>query len=740
MTQDEINETGESLDVDLQTNKEETFSITAEMARQLSEDERVIDFMRKHFSRLKRVSAVELIYRILMHQTNITVESIDASKSFIRYNLSKFDKNKVAESYIISLREELINHIKEISDEIKTGEEERIYDNVEVRRETNEYFLNKNTTYTAVRKLICDEAGHFKLRYNFNESDLEPDTPKTKITLQRSNIQILNRGFKFDYPLEFFYNCTICRTHIRKKLYEVLGTKGRIQCNGIETYQTLDGDMRTRRCKASITPDPDIGLSTDAYFYNVAYEDNKGKKLSSFAISFMQFEPGFYDVVHFRIKSSDMREMFLIIDIKPLKTNEFVVPAKKEDENYLFTLQKAFDKYIQQQTGMKIFGLYPIKVALIIQKIASMLEMSHIFNCQVVGDKSTGKTTVLKYYGYLMYIHFHLSSLGTNISVPGLRGTRTKMILMNKEINVVSPGYLGTYEAIHIDEIGENPELIQNLKGFLLEENYSYNKAGADEISHERTAHVNTSSNLDYLHMGQYRGGIRKAYRDSNIKIGTEEKPEWDETWDLHLPLYEYSNPYLRKFIKDKRNEYHAKKQFWIDGYELPLHDRFPFYFYLVTEKFCPELSAAIKENVEKNVVSENLKLIRTLISDDVGKVFEDMKKWKMAKGKTKAFEEVDKIMNQYGGFTDTRAQTFLYSLVDISRIANQRKEFKPMDFELIKWFIEKMNRKLDVADTVDYNIRGPPDLIKQEQIDINIEENTQEAVDLFGAVPEDFD
>ncbi len=54
--------------------------------------------------------------------------------------------------------------------------------------------------------------------------------------------------------------------------------------------------------------------------------------------------------------------------------NVFEFPEQKKDENYLYTLQKAFDKYINQHVKMKIFGLIPIKVALIIQTAFNLLK------------------------------------------------------------------------------------------------------------------------------------------------------------------------------------------------------------------------------------------------------------------------------------------------------------------------------------------------------------------------------
>ena len=90
-------------------------------------------------------------------------------------------------------------------------------------------------------------------------------------------------------------------------------------------------------------------------------------------------------------------------------------------------------------------------------------------------------------------------------------------------------------------------------------------------------------------------------------------------------------------------------------------------------------------------------------------------------------FKEVDKILDEYGLKVDARMQTFYYTLVKLSRIINQRKELNEEDYDLLKWFIEKTNCKLDIIDTVNYNIKGPPDIKKEKKIELEIEKETKQ-------------
>ena len=414
----------------------------------------------------------------------------------------------------------------------------------------------------------------------------------------------------------------------------------------------------------------------------------------------------------------------------------------KDNENYIITLQKAFDNYIKERTGMEIYGLYPIKVAMIVQTAVNYLGLKLSSNIQIVGDPSTGKSTILKYYGFLLNNHLNLSTNGLSISVAGLRGTRHAISLMGREQKIVTTGYLGTFRSIHIDEAGENKELIQNLKTFLFEDNYGYDKAGATGVFNRRSAHINLSENLDFSHLGQYRGIIRKSYKDLNIKIGEDEKEPWNESWDLHLPIFRYDNPYLRKVIKEKRIEYQLKQQFWIDGYDYALHERFPFYFYLVNEKQDEELAKVIKGNVARDTISENLQLMRALKSDDIIEYFKSLVLYKDGNngGDADSFVEVDKILNQYGVIADSRVKEFFYNFVKVSRIINKRKEVNEEDYQMLRWIIEKINCKLDVVDTVSYDIRGPPDMKKESERDIEIEDMTKEIEDTFGMPEGEFE
>lgn len=698
----------------------------------------VINFFKEKFTRLSRTSAVLLIKRFLSNRFPINIDEICKNKKwFYHYNMSKFDEQKnLKKDFIISLKRELNGFLKEIDKDLIAYNEEEHKDVNIVKVDGKEcYILDKYTTYEKIRRLVCEEGIDVCLKYDFTKNIIDTNTPNSEDKIQHIQIQILSRGIKFDYPIKYNYRCPVCGNVFSRFTYELVSTNERLRCEGIHDYTKPNGEIGSKICGTLLYPDRETSQILDGYYYDISYDDENGNKISVPSFSLNNYLPGFYECVLFRIKNPRKTEFYQIVDIKPIKNNIICLPEKNEEENYIYTLQKYFDKYIKAQTDMEIFGLIPIKISMIIQKAINCLNNKLKANIQIVGDASTGKSTVLKYYGYLLDSHLHLSTDGLSISVPGLRGTRETISLLGKDIKIITTGHLGTYKSIHIDEAGENKELIQNLKIFLFENNYTYNKAGGSGTFRKRTTHVNVSENLDYEHLGQYRGMIRKHYKDMNIKIGEENREEWNESWDLHQPIFTYTwNPYLYKSIKDVRDSLRLQHRFWIDGYDYALHERFPFYFYLVNDKENKILNQVIKDNVARGTISENLELIRALKNDDIDSFFNNLNDWiESEENEIEAFDKVDKIFKEYDLNLDSRQKEFYYDVLKVSRIVNKRKNYKEMDFKLICYIIENVQCKLDISETNSYELKGAPNLQDKNKVEEKIENSNTE----FGSLPQ---
>jgi len=674
--------------------------LTNDDIKRYASNRQIFGFIKKKFNRLSSSATSQVIKLLLWRVRPIKIEDITKSKAFKQYNLSKIDGDVLKKDFVDSLLLELNGFLKKI------GKKQIDFDE---KKKIDLFKLNKHSEYVEIRKYICDEGGEMKFLYDFDNGDIEEETFDNRDTLQRNIIQVTSTNIKFDFPLEYYYSCVQCRNEESRKAYETICTNNKLLCTGIYEYVNGDGEAKRRPCRLSLVPDGERTLIKTAHYYQINYTDkNEKDKINAGAVSFLKMLPGFYECVFFKISQPKKIELIQIMQYKPIKPNNFIIPEQNKKENYIFTLQKEFDKYITQQAGMNIWGMVPVKVALILQKLLSALKMDLNGNVQIVGDASTGKSTVLKYYGFLLNNNYHLSTSGISISVPALRGTKLVVTLLGTDNKLITSGQLGSYKSIHIDEAGENKELVQNLKTFLQETNYSYDKAGSTGIFHARTTQINLSENLSYDHIGQYRGSIKKAYKDIDITIDGEEKEEWSEDWDLHLPLSEYTNQYLKRIIEDKRTEYRLKQVWWIDGYDYALHERFLFYFYLVNEKQNMELSAVVKKNNMKDPISENFELLKILKTTTIDEFFDSLMEYKDEEGTEKFYEKVDKILKQYHIHTNARINKFYYNVIKLSRIINRRKNYEEMDFDLLRYILETTNRKLDIADSNNYNIKGP--------------------------------
>ena len=599
------------------------------------------------------------------------------------------------------------------------------------------YELKKEIIYDKIRNKTCEEDGDVTFKYNFDEPDIEITIPETTQTLQRCLIQVLSKETRFGYPVEFNYVCPECLLRFTKKAHETISTNDRVRCEGL--VPTATGDS-VKRCNTSLSPDKKTSRTKDTFLYRISYDNESDDKIIANASSFIDIRPGFYECVLYKLGNPGTTEEYQIMDVNDVGSNPFTLPPKIPGENYLFTLQKAFDSFVKRQTGVEIWGLAQMKVSLILQCLMSHLKFDLVGNVQLVGDASTGKSLLLKYYGFLLYNHLNLSTNGLSVSIAGLRGTKQTVTLMGRDYKIVTTGHLGIFRAIHIDEAGENKELVQNLKTFLLEKNYSYDKAGATGAFNIRIAHVNISENLDHQHVGQYRGAIRKAYKDMTVTIEGTDKEHWDEQWDLHQPLYMYDNPYLRKIVKDKRMEYIQKKLFWLDGYDYALHERFPFYFYLVNEKENLPLSDVVMENAKRNSISENTELMRQLRADTIEQFFKGLIKYKKGTNDGEGFIRVSQMLKNYGLEADERTKKIYYWILMLSRIINRRLTLEEEDFHLVQWMIESTNRKIDVVDTNAYIIKGPPDIEAHKAKDREIEDRMIDIEGQFGLPTDEFD
>jgi len=705
-----------------------------------------ISFIQKKFNgKINKKVAHGIIDKLLNNDTSIKFEMSDSFKKLYYYKLN--EDNSLKLEIIQELKSELISFINNIGQKLKVVEKVKQLEDKEQQIEEEygiKYKLHKNLLYERFREEICDELGDISFEYDFNKPDMEVTSPINVNTLQRCKIQIMANNISVDYPIEYFYRCTECGEEQSRKMVEVLCTETKIKCEG-----EVEAGDKVKRCKQELRPDKERSTTKDCYCFTIAINDESGVTTHN-ANSFIKYKPGFYECVLFKIKNPKGQGSYFIVDVKNIPGNPFLLPDQSDNEHYCLTLIKNCDIFIKHQTGQEIFGLLPIKVALVLQMVAWWLKFPLVFNIQVVGDAGTGKSLVLKKYGFLLNNHLHCSSNAQSISIPGLRGSMRAFTLLGKEQKIKVIGYLGSYNTVHIDEVASHVELMSDMKSFLSDANYSYDKAGSEGDIQIRTAHVNISQNINVVHMKKYTTSVKNFYiNDKMIEVGKDNiPPAWDDTWDLQLPLYKYNdNLKLRAAVKKTRDEYESINKFWIDDFEDALHQRFPFYFFICQkDKHDEQIDRVLKENVTQDIIDESYELLNKLKNNELPVFFQSLKKYKHCEDhehEIKSFGRVDEIRERYNLGGSSREKIFYYNLLMLSRIINRRQTYEETDFDFIKWMIENMNCKVDVKEMNDYKVNGYIDFDKENKIDKLIESSrvyTPDKNTQFGLQGEEFE
>ena len=226
-------------------NSTEVINITSEMVAEYSNNPLIIKFIKRKFKRLNHVSAIKLINLLLRSATKIHANEISKSKSFLQYNMGKFDN----ETKLLKLDTVKSLHLELMGLLIDMGKDLPMFDKINKNEDSDCYKLDKNTVYAKIRRLICDEGGEVDLKYDFDTPDMEIENVKNKEGLQRSNIQILSKGIKFDYPIEYRYVCPRCNHRASKKSYETVSTKTAYTCEGIYQYASPQtGEPKAKIC------------------------------------------------------------------------------------------------------------------------------------------------------------------------------------------------------------------------------------------------------------------------------------------------------------------------------------------------------------------------------------------------------------------------------------------------------------------------------------------------------------
>ena len=370
-------------------------------------DDRVINLIRQMFPGFTRRQMSLIFVKVYTNQPIVFLEFIPKNHRGFNHVKKKIDDtSQLLPAYYFILKNNLNTLLNKIYEGFQDLEDEK--KEVIIINDKKCYKINKTHTKDELFKWLCEENGDLCFKYNFEKPDLDFSVPCTNNNLQRSSIQITSLPITFGLVVEHKYSCPdrsaeipedVCDSPhiISRKAWEVEAVHDRIMCPGRKHSVARDGRHVERRCGLSLTPIEKKSRFIDTYYYDITFEDESGLMQSSSAFSFYKLMPGFYDSILFSYTGNLKPINYQIVDVKPIEDVEFIIPQKEEGKNFIITLQEAIDDFIQKQTGQRIYGLIPIKLALILQKLASVLEYPLKFGIDFTGERSCfPKGTLIK--------------------------------------------------------------------------------------------------------------------------------------------------------------------------------------------------------------------------------------------------------------------------------------------------------------------------------------------------------
>jgi len=710
----------------------------------------VEQLLKSYFKRINKTSILNLA-RLLLTSTNTDI----LVTSFIARPKAFIEKNKIKlKSIIIDGKKEY-----QINPEIVNIIRKRLWDTLstigfitEVDDDDNEdkwdksqvdgvdiYEVGENTVFQDIREKVNKEGKSCNFRFPFKDSKITVDKYKNKMTLQMVEIYVNTNGEYFGFPLKYVYQCPECMGISEKYEFEVASCKRKIKCPTMLEVEKDNGEITFKRCNQPLEPDINRTDTKDTFIYGVTFIDENNQEVKADAISFMPLTKGPLKVVMQKISRPYGKELVFVVDYEPIKKEMLQLPEQTKDEHYIFTLVKQVDQYIKDVTGYTHYGYMHAKVMMLLQMVARYIpQFKNNFNIALIGEMSSGKSAFAKYWGVALYSESIWQSVATSISIPKLRGTMEKFMLFDKEYRYQAKGLLGEVDLLVIDELKEEPNVKNNLKQYLLENNYDYSKQGSNNQTFIRTAHALITENVDTIHLDKYAKEIKKLYQSDTLKLISDEdskkdmkKSAWDHDWDLTLPLHAYDfNPYLRYSIKSLRDEYTRNQKNWIDGSEIALKQRFYYYLFLGSEKSSEELKKVIKTNSVTSIVSDNIELIRMLSSKNLKEHIISLQNLFDGRNDLEYFNKVDELLKQYGKRTDPRTSEMSYAVLKMIRIIDNRDYCTEKDLEILQYIIESIDNKIEVADTNDFKINGPKfvsdDVIEEDDMSTNNLINTK--------------
>lgn len=657
----------------------------------------------------------QLSMQIIRNQPVIDLQKIYQDLGLIDFKSTKIYKKNQDKFNETILKPNIINEIKKL---LKLNETQVITPSNVPDELKDVYNIKSSINISHVEDALSNSYGFCKFVYDWDNDNLNAQQIDWNYSgLQKVSLTIHVKHGSYFFPAVLNYKCQKCGHEHSRNFTDVEGGNLASICPNVIPI----AGGKTKVCNTRIAS-AKTNESVEIFLYEASYFTENGVKESRLVESLVELENKKYEVVGLKYYAGDYNAAFIILDKKEiprlqLKYKHIIKPKEQprppdDKENFIPKIIDFIDDAIQKATGEKIVGMYNIKFAFIIQMMIYILKIpekhGHIM---ISGQNDTGKTYVIENYGKFLFGSYFKTTNGNSVSLAGLRGSAVS----NRDIskgNKNRLGLLSMYKSIYIDEINENPELLETLKSMMLTPKFSNDTASGDKISYDRVAQICCAENPSLKHVQEYIKKVHDEYNrqtENRIKQEGEDDmeiaEEWNSKWDLFQPIFSYHNPYLQKALQKVRDFYYNSGASWLDGAQQAVNDRFMFYFHLKRDpnaKENDEKNTAIMLGAMKQVLSHTTSEEReNQVYDNVEEFFQCFTQYKqheMSEEETNAaIEKIKEMIIAFGFKNYGRIYKNAVMLLDICRMLNKRLKFNETDFKMVRLLFLSKERRTDI-------------------------------------------
>lgn len=387
----------------------------------------------------------------------------------------------------------------------------------------------------------------------------------------------------------------------------------------------------------------------------------------------------------------------------------------KENNNIYFKFIKSLRKHVSKanlplKPDKASLPVFVESLKLFIHALSDgTFTLSHSF---YLTGPDVGKTYPVEVVNSLYYNNIPDMTIdASRFTIPGLTGTTYDYKIQDESITLFVPGALSREFILWEEMMNENflnPRSKDNpqelVKSTLLKDFGNVTMKGGEKF--DRNAVISAAGNYFDQHVTEYTKIVNRYYRrymqsqDPDI-MSKSEFMGVPEGVDLFKELEFYQDPVLKRAIKSTRDEFERRGKDWASGIQLPLIQRFFFYY-----KLSPD-AAKIKLDLDfkryKEMAIDKAKKVDLLTSLYVSDLKEQIKEKcqtrdKITDDNIQEFEDFAREMKKkYKSLNEiTRFDEILYRIIETLFLASNESYLTDEVKELIETFLKLREKVCD--------------------------------------------